>query len=362
MAAGGPRNTITGAVRRRMTASPPAGNFDRDRQPSRTPTPRRPATEAVPHATTRMAAKITITHVRPRASAWAASPRRCRARRPSPSPPAPPAAASGRCRASGGSRRRWRSSRASGRTFTTPAATTATAWRNWRRRRCCTSPASTPSATPTSPTCWSSAAARSATTSRPASTPSTPFAPLPHQAAGGAAQQFPPPRRRRRPRVHGAHRGRLRLRPRRPQHRGAGGTAHPLAGEHRPGRRRPFHLAHTEFFQQLLATRSEKHVLVVERREGSAAGTTTATTTSSVQLEVTGIHPLLPPSASFSDTPTPPRATRRRAHGDGKPARPGLAGRLGDGPLAPPHRWPREAARRHSPARGRAGRARRCRR
>jgi exopolysaccharide biosynthesis predicted pyruvyltransferase EpsI len=107
-----------------------------------------------------------------------------------------------------------------------------------------------------------------------------------------------------------------------------------------------FHLPNTEFFQQLLAIRSEKHVLVVERREGKGRRHHNGDANASVQLEVTSVHPLLPPSASFSDTPTPAAGDAEpAADGDGKPSGPGVVGRLkGIARALTPHRWPREAA------------------
>jgi exopolysaccharide biosynthesis predicted pyruvyltransferase EpsI len=110
-----------------------------------------------------------------------------------------------------------------------------------------------------------------------------------------------------------------------------------------------FHLPNTEFFQQLLAMRAEKHLLVTERREGSRRKHHNGEADAAVQLEVTKLHPLLPPSASFSDTPTPAQSPAEEsadgADGNGKPAGAGVVGRLkGLARALTPHRWPREAA------------------
>src|SRR3954471_821476 len=74
-----------------------------------------------------------------------------------------------------------------------------------------------------------------------------------------------------------------------------------------------FHLPQTDNFQQWLAMREEKYVLVVERRDRGRRGAGSGVNSTgpnggvdpSVRLEVTGMDPLLPPSASFSETPTP---------------------------------------------------------
>lgn len=104
-----------------------------------------------------------------------------------------------------------------------------------------------------------------------------------------------------------------------------------------------FHLAETEYFRELLAVREEKYVLVVERRESSRRGKSNGDP--AVRLEVTGIDPLLPPSASFSDTPAPPQDNATAAgNGGAKQAGPGVVGRLrGFARALRPHRWPVEA-------------------
>ena len=113
-----------------------------------------------------------------------------------------------------------------------------------------------------------------------------------------------------------------------------------------------FRMTETEYFQQLLAMRAEKHVLVVERREaGRKRGSNgNGAADNAVRLEVTNVDPLLPPSASFSDTPAPP-ADAPHADGDtastngGMPAAGGVVGRLrGFARALRPHRWPAEAA------------------
>src|SRR5205085_153382 len=102
-----------------------------------------------------------------------------------------------------------------------------------------------------------------------------------------------------------------------------------------------FHLANTEFFQQLLALRSEKHVLVVERREGKGRRHHNGDANASVQLEVTSVHPLLPPSASFSDTPTPAAADAEpTADADGQPRDPARQAGVG-----PPRHLPQDPRR-----------------
>jgi len=109
-----------------------------------------------------------------------------------------------------------------------------------------------------------------------------------------------------------------------------------------------FHLRNTEFFQQLLAMRAEKHLLVIERREGSRRKHHNGDGDASVQLEVTSVHPLLPPSASFSDTPTPAQLPADEAaapDGNGKAGGAGVVGRLkGIARALTPHRWPKDAA------------------
>ena len=110
-----------------------------------------------------------------------------------------------------------------------------------------------------------------------------------------------------------------------------------------------FRLPETEFFQQLLAMRSEKHLLVVERRDAGgkrAAGVPNGANGdegAGVRLEVTSVMPVLPPSASFSDTPAPPAdAAEGAGAGD---RRPGMAERLrGFARALRPHRWPQGAA------------------
>ena len=107
-----------------------------------------------------------------------------------------------------------------------------------------------------------------------------------------------------------------------------------------------FHLGQNEYFQQLLATRADKHVLVVERRDSGRRRAGNGERDASVHLEVTGMDPLLPPSASFSDTAAPAPGPGDGGDAPGNGARKGgLAGRLGG--LARslrPHRWPAEAA------------------
>ena len=109
-----------------------------------------------------------------------------------------------------------------------------------------------------------------------------------------------------------------------------------------------FHLAGTEFFQQLLAMRAEKHVLVVERRESARKrdGGGDGNGDPTVRLEVTSVLPTLPPTASFSDTPTPP-ADASPLGGDDRDAAggSGVVGRLrGFARALRPHRWPAEGA------------------
>ena len=103
-----------------------------------------------------------------------------------------------------------------------------------------------------------------------------------------------------------------------------------------------FRLPETEYFQQLLAIRSEKHVLVVERRDASRPRGANGAADPAVQLEVTSVMPNLPPSASFSETPATPaedEADREKAPG------PGVVGRLlGVAKRLRPHRFPAEAA------------------
>ena len=111
-----------------------------------------------------------------------------------------------------------------------------------------------------------------------------------------------------------------------------------------------FHLTETEYFQELLALRAEKYLLVVERREG--ARTPSNGVDPSVRLEVTGVDPLLPPSASFTETPAaaappPPGngSTPGTASEQTKGSGPGVVGRLrGIARALRPHRWPAEAA------------------
>lgn len=105
-----------------------------------------------------------------------------------------------------------------------------------------------------------------------------------------------------------------------------------------------FHLAKTEYFRELLALREEMYVLVVERRESRRRGQSNGDP--AVRLEVTGMDALLPPSASFSDTPAPPQDSATAAGNDGaKPAGPGVVERLrGFARALRPHRWPPEAA------------------
>jgi hypothetical protein len=102
-----------------------------------------------------------------------------------------------------------------------------------------------------------------------------------------------------------------------------------------------FHLVNTEYFQQLLALRSEKYVLVVERRGGQkrpqgllAAG--------QASLEVESV---LPPSGTLSDAAPMPG-------GDVGNVAPAPAPRLGFAERLrnvarrlSPHRWPADAAR-----------------
>jgi polysaccharide pyruvyl transferase len=111
-----------------------------------------------------------------------------------------------------------------------------------------------------------------------------------------------------------------------------------------------FHLPQTEYFQQLLAMREEKYVLVVERRDGGrrGAGANAAGANGgadpSVRLEVTGMDPLLPPSASFSETPTP-TTDNGGAAAQAQPPGPGVVERLkGFARSLRPHRWPAGAA------------------
>jgi hypothetical protein len=100
-----------------------------------------------------------------------------------------------------------------------------------------------------------------------------------------------------------------------------------------------FHLANTEYFQQLLALRSEKYVLVVERKDAARKRDAQAGNGKSM-LDA---DPLLPPSASFSETSTPGLSAEA---GDamGRPASPGMVERLrGLARRLSPHRWPAEA-------------------
>jgi hypothetical protein len=107
-----------------------------------------------------------------------------------------------------------------------------------------------------------------------------------------------------------------------------------------------FHLTDTEYFQQLLALREEKYVLVVERREGAKPNHNGANGEPSVRLEVTAVDPLLPPSASFSETPAPPdKVMDDRGTEQPKAPGPGVVKRLrGIARALRPHRWPAEAA------------------
>ena len=108
-----------------------------------------------------------------------------------------------------------------------------------------------------------------------------------------------------------------------------------------------FRMTETEYFQQLLAMRAEKHLLVVERRDAGGRRGANGAGASPVRLEVTGMEPLLPPSASFSETPTPPAGQGDTQGGGGGAAKqpgPGVVNRLrGFARALRPHRWPQEA-------------------
>lgn len=106
-----------------------------------------------------------------------------------------------------------------------------------------------------------------------------------------------------------------------------------------------FHLAGSEWFQQLSASRAEKHVLVVERRESARKRSENGTADPAARTEMTHVEPLLPPSASFSETPTP-ASDATPADRPGEPnAGPGMVARLaGFARALRPHRWPSEAA------------------
>ena len=108
-----------------------------------------------------------------------------------------------------------------------------------------------------------------------------------------------------------------------------------------------FQLTDTEYFQQLLALREEKYVLVVERREPARKNRNGAHDDPSMRLEVTAVDPLLPPSASFSETLTPADNGGAGSGADGaKAAGPGMVERLrGIARAFRPHRWPAEAAK-----------------
>ena len=107
-----------------------------------------------------------------------------------------------------------------------------------------------------------------------------------------------------------------------------------------------FHLTDTEYFQQLLALREEKYVLVVEHREPAKKNRNGAHADPSVHLEVTAVDPLLPPSASFSETPTTPDNGSGTTAEGAKAAGPGMVERLrGIARAFRPHRWPAHAAK-----------------
>ena len=105
-----------------------------------------------------------------------------------------------------------------------------------------------------------------------------------------------------------------------------------------------FHLVNTEYFQQLLALRSEKYVLVVERR-GTQKRRDGLLAAGQAGLEVESV---LPPSGTLSDA----RPLIGADVGNAGPAVPaprlGFAERLRNvARKLSPHRWPAEAA--HTP-------------
>ena len=113
-----------------------------------------------------------------------------------------------------------------------------------------------------------------------------------------------------------------------------------------------FRMTETEYYQQLLAMRAEKHLLMVERRDAGRQGGPNGAGAggSGVRLEVTGMEPMLPPSVGFSETLAPGAGDANGAPGGGSngaagPAGAGMVNRLrGFARALRPHRWPREAA------------------
>lgn len=105
-----------------------------------------------------------------------------------------------------------------------------------------------------------------------------------------------------------------------------------------------FHLAESPWFQQLLASRAEKHVLVVERRE-SARKRGDRLADQPLRMQVNHADPLLPPSASFSETPTPASEALDAGRADEAGGAGGIGARLARFARAMrPHRWPADAA------------------
>jgi hypothetical protein len=105
-----------------------------------------------------------------------------------------------------------------------------------------------------------------------------------------------------------------------------------------------FHLPETEYFQQLLALREEKYVLVVERGEGPRKPRPNGAPGPGVQLEVTAVDPLHPPSAGLSEAPSASDNGGEAAQ-PMRPAGPGVLERLrGLARSLRPHRWPADAA------------------